>query len=232
MRSWSGQGISEKPLNVRELKERAHNLLRKGKIEQACEAYRRLIAEDRKDPTLRMRHAELCVKLGRPDAAIASYRVAADLLNRAGYAARARAALHVALQLDPNDAGLLQALYELVRDEAQENFIAPPQRKGPRAQEGPDTEDEILESGFLEVSGDEDDTSRRETELALPSAPGADSETTDPFVPLFEFGDGCEPPTLRPRKSEPVSRAPAARPTRAAASKQQPRSRSGGRRRR
>jgi hypothetical protein len=101
------------PLDERKLKDRAHVLVREGRLAAAVEVYLKLIAENRQDSGLRLRHAELCTRLKRIDPAVASYRVAAHLLVNAGHHAKAHAALNCAMRLAPGDMGLRRALKEL-----------------------------------------------------------------------------------------------------------------------
>ena len=100
--------------NERELKDKAHLLVRQGKLPAATEIYLVLITQNPKDPSLRLHHAELCDKLQRPDRAIASYQVAAHLFLVSGHKARSKAALSCGLRIAPRDAGLLRAMRELV----------------------------------------------------------------------------------------------------------------------
>ena len=97
----------------RVLKDRAHQLMRKGKLEAAAEVYLQLIAQNNKDAALRLHHAELCDRLNRKDRAVASYQVAAHLLAGSGHVARARAAINSGLRISPADSGLRRALREL-----------------------------------------------------------------------------------------------------------------------
>lgn len=97
----------------RALKDRAHQLMRKGKLEAAADVYVQLIAKNNKDASLRLHHAELCDRLNRKERAIASYIVAAHLLAASGHTARARAALGCGLRISPTDTGLRRALREL-----------------------------------------------------------------------------------------------------------------------
>jgi hypothetical protein len=97
----------------RALKDRAHLLVRKGKLEAAADVYLQLISQNNKCPALRLHHAELCDKLNRKDRAVASYLVAAHLLVTTGHTARSRAALNAGLRISPQDPGLRRALREL-----------------------------------------------------------------------------------------------------------------------
>jgi hypothetical protein len=99
--------------NERQLKDKAHVLVRRGKLEAATEVYLVLITQNPKDPSLRIHHAELCDKLHRSERAIASYQVAAHLFELSGHKARARAAISCGLRIAPRDPGLLRALRDL-----------------------------------------------------------------------------------------------------------------------
>ena len=59
----------------RVLKDRAHALIQEGKLEAAADLYVQLIAQNNKDPSLRLHHAELCEKLHRKDRAVAAYQL-------------------------------------------------------------------------------------------------------------------------------------------------------------
>lgn len=101
------------PVDERVLKDRAHLLIRKGKLEAAADVYLQLIAQNNKDAALRLHHAELCDRLNRKDRAVAGYQVAAHLLVGSGHTARARAAINAGLRIAPQDTGLQRALREL-----------------------------------------------------------------------------------------------------------------------
>ena len=100
--------------NERELKDRAHILLGKGQFEGALECYRQLITLNGKDPAYRLRHAEVCARLKRTEAAVGSYRIAAHLFCTLGKLAQARAALHTAMSLAPKDMVLRRAATEMI----------------------------------------------------------------------------------------------------------------------
>ncbi len=97
----------------RALKDQAHALLRKGKVEGAAEIYRQLIVLNTKDASLRVHHAELCDRLNQKERAVASYQVAAHLFRGTGQTAKARAAINAGLRVSPEDSGLRRALREL-----------------------------------------------------------------------------------------------------------------------
>jgi hypothetical protein len=105
-----------KPLSLpepRDLKDRAHALILKGKLEAAADIYLLLIARNNKDADLRFHHAVVCEKLQRKDRAVASYLVAAHLHVGTGHVAKARAALSAGLRVSPRDPGLTKAMRQL-----------------------------------------------------------------------------------------------------------------------
>ena len=104
-------------LTERELKDKAHVYLARGALVDALEVYRQLICMNGKDATYRLRHAEVSVRLGRTQAAVGSYRIAAHLLSEAGKVAQAKAALHHAVRLAPKDLSLRRAVKELIHAE-------------------------------------------------------------------------------------------------------------------
>jgi tetratricopeptide (TPR) repeat protein len=101
-------------LTERDLKDKAHLYMARGALADALEVYRQLITMNGKDPSYRLRHAEVCVRLGRTQAAVGSYRIAAHLLSEAGRVAQAKAALHSAVRLAPKDMALRRAVRDLI----------------------------------------------------------------------------------------------------------------------
>ena len=100
-------------MGVRELKEEALELYAQRRFAECARTYERLLVLESRDPHLYMRHAEACRRAGERWKAIASYRTAAELLRQLGCDARARAALRVALELDPRAAEVLNPLERL-----------------------------------------------------------------------------------------------------------------------
>ncbi|MCP3166235.1 tetratricopeptide repeat protein [Myxococcus qinghaiensis] len=92
---------------LRALKEAAQVLFVQGRYAECAEVHSRILRMVPKDPNARVRHAEICRRAGDRQAAIASYRTAAELLLAQGCEARARASLRAALELDPRDPVLL-----------------------------------------------------------------------------------------------------------------------------
>jgi tetratricopeptide (TPR) repeat protein len=102
--------ISRPATSPREVKDLAHALVLKGKLDTAARLLDEHLQRDPADPTLWMQHAELCRKLGRFVLAVASYRQSARLLRKAGHFTRARAALTCAQRLAPRDPSVLADL--------------------------------------------------------------------------------------------------------------------------
>ncbi|TQF16477.1 hypothetical protein FJV41_08330 [Myxococcus llanfairpwllgwyngyllgogerychwyrndrobwllllantysiliogogogochensis] len=92
---------------LRALKEAAQLLFVQERYAECAEVHSRILRMVPKDPNARVRHAEICRRTGDRQAAIASYRMAAELLLAQGCEARARASLRAALELDPRDPVLL-----------------------------------------------------------------------------------------------------------------------------
>jgi hypothetical protein len=98
---------------MRELKEEALNLYSRRKFADCARTYGKLLELEPRDPHLYVRHAEAWRRAGDRKKAIASYQAAAALLLELGCEARARAALKVALDLDPQDMELARTLEQL-----------------------------------------------------------------------------------------------------------------------
>lgn len=97
-------------LSERELKDKASAYLSRGALEPALEAFKALICMNGREPLYRLRHAEVCARLKRVEAAVASYRVAAHLFSSTGRVPQARAALNVAMKLAPRDMSVRRAM--------------------------------------------------------------------------------------------------------------------------
>jgi len=100
-------------MGVRELKDAALDLYARRKFAECARTYGKLLELEPRDPHLYVRHAEAWRRAGDRKKAIGSYRMAAELLLQLGCDARARAALKVALELDPRDNEVARALERL-----------------------------------------------------------------------------------------------------------------------
>jgi tetratricopeptide (TPR) repeat protein len=100
-------------MGSRELKEEALYLYARRRFAECAQTYERLLDLDPRDPRLYLRQAEAYLRAGSRREAINAYRMAAELLMDQGNEARSRAALKVALQLDPRNSELARALGRL-----------------------------------------------------------------------------------------------------------------------
>lgn len=126
-------------MDVRRLKEKAARLSAEGRFERAEVLYRQLLTHHPRDANLWLRHAEVLRHLDRDAASIASYRMAAQLLEAAGHSARAVACLKVALELEPDDVDLVTDIirYELRQRQAERARPAFPAPLPPPPDAGP-----------------------------------------------------------------------------------------------
>lgn len=107
-----GYGLS---VDIRRLKEQASRLSAEGRLERAEVLYRQMLTLQPRDSGLWLRHADVLKRLHRPDGAVGSYRMAAQLLMDLGHGHRAVACLKQALELHPDDLDLVTEIirYEL-----------------------------------------------------------------------------------------------------------------------
>ena len=87
---------------TRELKDQALKLYAQRRFAECARTYAALLALEPEDPSLHLRHAEACRRAGTRHEAQAAYRKAAELWTERGHEARARAALRLALELQPH----------------------------------------------------------------------------------------------------------------------------------
>ncbi|HYO67398.1 MAG TPA: hypothetical protein VEU33_15080, partial [Archangium sp.] len=118
-------------MGVRELKEQALDLYSRRKFTECARTYGKLLELEPRDPHLYVRHAEAWRRAGDRQKAISSYRTAAELLLQLGCEARARAALKVALELDPRDTEVARALEKLSPAYASRQALSVPPRVPP-----------------------------------------------------------------------------------------------------
>ena len=104
-------------MDIRRLKEQASRLSAEGRLERAEVLYRQMLTLQPRDSGLWLRHAEVLKRLQRPDSAVTSYRMAAQLLMEVGHGQRAVACLKLALEQHPDDLDLVTEIirYELLQ---------------------------------------------------------------------------------------------------------------------
>jgi len=90
--------MSEK---IRKLKEDAARLIAKGKLEEACECYEKVVKADNRDLTARQKLAEIYGRLGKADRAVHIYQSVAGSYAADGLLLKAIAVCKIILQLDP-----------------------------------------------------------------------------------------------------------------------------------
>ncbi|MDX2012370.1 MAG: hypothetical protein SFW67_19395 [Myxococcaceae bacterium] len=94
-------------MGVREVKEKAAKLVAQGQLDRAEVLLRQVLTQTPRDAQTWLKHAEVLKRLSRPADAVASYRLAARILDDEGHHPRAAAALKLALTLLPDDIDLI-----------------------------------------------------------------------------------------------------------------------------
>ncbi|OJH34768.1 hypothetical protein BON30_42185 [Cystobacter ferrugineus] len=126
------------------MKEEALDLYAQRRFTECVQTYERLLEVNPRDPSLYMGQAEAYWSAGSRREALKAYRMAAELLLDQGDRAGARAALKAALELNPRNKEVAQALEQLSpagEEEARSAsltapealFEYPPEREQPRA---------------------------------------------------------------------------------------------------
>jgi CRP-like cAMP-binding protein len=87
---------------IRKLKEDAARLIAKGKLEDACDCYEKVVKADGRDLTARQKLAEIYGRLGRTDRAVHLYQSVAGSYAADGLLLKAIAVCKIILQLDPS----------------------------------------------------------------------------------------------------------------------------------
>lgn len=100
-------------MDARALKDRATELLAKGKFARAAEAYQQYCEADAKDLQSRLRLGDAWLKAGEQAKAIVAYLWAADGFAKEGFLPRAIAASKLVLELDPSHGGVQERLAQL-----------------------------------------------------------------------------------------------------------------------
>ena len=90
--------MSEK---IRKLKEDASRLIAKGKLEEACDCYEKVVKLDPRDLTARQKLAEIYGRLGRTERAVHVYQSVAGCYAADGLLLKAIAVCKIILQIDP-----------------------------------------------------------------------------------------------------------------------------------
>ena len=98
---------------IRKLKEDAARLIARGKLDDACESYEKIVKSDRRDLTARQKLAELYARLGRKSEAVHEYQSVAGSYAADGLLLKAIAVCKIILQFDATHTETLNILAEL-----------------------------------------------------------------------------------------------------------------------
>ncbi|MBO6938096.1 MAG: cyclic nucleotide-binding domain-containing protein [Deltaproteobacteria bacterium] len=135
-----------------DIRDRLNTALQKGKLEKALGLYEQLIADSPDEARWPHRRGDLLLRMGRKEAALASFEVAVDLYARSGFIARAAAMAKVVMGLDPDRGDVLERV-----DPAAAQALR--QRHGPPSKSG-----KIRSAPLLEPAPDAGDDEVRFTE--------------------------------------------------------------------
>jgi CRP-like cAMP-binding protein len=102
--------MSEK---IRKLKEDASRLIAKGKIEEACECYEKVVKIDPRDLSARQKLAEIYARMGKTERAVHVYQSVAGSYAADGLLLKAIAICKMILQIDPSHTETQSILAEL-----------------------------------------------------------------------------------------------------------------------
>lgn len=194
-------------MGLRELKETAHQQYVRGKFAQCAKTYQQVLQLAPRDPNMRVRHAEACRRAGEHMQAIASYRVAANLLLELGCETRARGALKAALELDPNDPVLREDVARLEPQAYEEYSAAGAEERGelpllPPLDSGMDAVPPPASAMHSMRSATPRQTALPPIHRALPAAP-----SVPPLVPpVLLPAPGVSSSAPGPRTLPPISR--------------------------
>jgi tetratricopeptide (TPR) repeat protein len=158
-------------------KDRAHALVLKGRYDEAIAIYRVLTVFNAEDANVRLQLAETFRKRGLLDSSVATYREAAELLEKQGHVARARGVLTGALRVAPGEPVLVESLRRL--------RTPPPPRKLELVKPPPPVV-EVSDSDLIETPFDE-----------LSEEIGGEC-VTDPFCPIFQWLEETPGPDAPP----------------------------------
>lgn len=118
-------------MDLRGLKDQAARLSAEGRLEKAQLLYQQLLSLNPRDPSLWVRNAEVLKRLERREAAVSSYRMAAQLLMNLGHGHRAVACLKLALEQHPNDVEIVTELIRYELKQRQDERAHPHHAAGP-----------------------------------------------------------------------------------------------------
>lgn len=150
------------------MKEQASGFVAKGRFERAEVLYRQLLTRVPRDAQVWLKHADLNRRLMRMQAAVLSYRMAANLLLQQGHEARAVAALKSALDLRPDDIDLISDIIRVEMRRSRRRQRPFPFHDAPDAQHH-----EIEHTEHTEHVEHVEHVEHHEPQLALPMLPAS-----------------------------------------------------------
>lgn len=112
--------------DLRKLKDKAAQLVAKGRLEKAIEAFREVAAADPKDVATRQKLADALRKAGHDREAVETYREVADRYARDGLLIKAIAVCKVVLEIDPAHRETEQMLADLYARRQSGGLPVPP----------------------------------------------------------------------------------------------------------
>jgi CRP-like cAMP-binding protein len=115
--------------DLRKLKDKAAELVSKGKFEKAASVYREVVEADAKDVATRQKLAEALRRAGEIPDAIEEYKQVADRFARDGLLIKAIAICKTILELDPEHGETQQALADLYSRRQASDAARPPVRQ-------------------------------------------------------------------------------------------------------
>lgn len=102
--------------DVSKLKDQAGRFLKKGKLDKALESYKELEKAAKNDLRITQKIAEIMLKMGEKDQAVAKYYEAAEKYHHKGFVVQAIAIYKVILDIVPNDPSAKRVLSELMQE--------------------------------------------------------------------------------------------------------------------
>lgn len=121
---------------LRKIKDQAARAMKKGSWQKAFEKYEILSGAQPKDLRLKMKLADILVKLKRNDDAFKVYEAVAEEYSTDGFLIQAVSVYKIILQIDPKRAGVNEKLEELNQKRGRPSSAAKPAAAAPDAEPG------------------------------------------------------------------------------------------------
>lgn len=202
-------------MDTRALRDKATQLLARGKFAKAAEALEACCQADPKDLQTRLRLGDAWVRAGEKGKAVAAYTLAAEGFAREGFLPRAIAAGKLVLEVDPTHKGVQQMLAALYAQKSAGAAKASTRAAPPPVEVAPEPPPEPAPEAEAAAEVDDFEVDAVEP-VEAPEAPsvagdadsvlievGAASEGEGVEVPLDLEPPPAAPPGLAPRDSAP-----------------------------